>query len=274
MTKSDVTKFFKDIGAMVSRRSPEILVGIGIAGMCTTVVLAVKATPKALELIEDEKNRQNYELCKEARSNSHDSCNQIDQLKPVDVVKVAWKLYVPAAVTGVFSIACIIGASSKYARRNAALATAYKLSETALTEYKDKVVETIGEKKEKTVRDKVAKDKVENNPVTKNEVIITEKGNTLCYETISGRYFRSDIEKIKRAVNELNRQMLNDMYISLSEFYDEIGLSHIKNSDELGWNLDGGLIDIDFSSQLADDGTPCVVVDYLVAPRYDFSKFV
>ena len=274
MTKSDVTKIFKNIGTMASRRSPEILVGIGIAGMCTTVVLAVKATPKALELIEDEKNRHNYELCKEARNSSHDSCNQINQLKPVDVVKVAWKPYVPAAVTGAFSIACLIGASSKYARRNAALATAYKLSETALTEYKDKVVETIGEKKEKTVRDKVAKDKVENNPVTKNEVIITEKGNTLCYDTISGRYFRSDIEKIKRAVNELNRQMLNDMYISLSEFYDEIGLSHIKNSDELGWNLDDGLIDIDFSSQLADDGTPCIVVDYLVAPRYDFSKFV
>lgn len=271
MTKTNVTKFFKDIGEMVSRRSPEILVGIGIAGMCTTVVLAVKATPKALELIEDEKDRQNYELRKEAKNND---CIEISQLKPIDVVKAAWKPYIPAAVTGACSIACIIGASSKYARRNAAIATAYKLSETAFAEYKDKVVETIGKQKEKTVQDKVAKDKIEKNPVTKNEVIITERGNTLCYDTISGRYFRSDIESIKKAVNELNRQMLSDMYISLSEFYDEIGLSHIKNSDEIGWNLDGGLIDITFSSQLANDGTPCVVVDYLVAPKHNFSNFV
>lgn len=254
MAKSNVTKFFKDIGAMASKRSPEILTGIGIAGMITATILAVRSTPKAIRLMEDAQYEKGEELT------------------ATEKVKAAWKPYVPAAVTGVLSVTCLIGASSKYVRRNAALATAYKLSETALSEYKDKVVETIGEKKEKTVRDKIAKDKVEKNPVSKNEVIMTEKGNTLCYETISGRYFKSDIEKIKKAVNELNRQMLNDMYISLSEFYDEIGLSHIKNSDELGWNLDEGLIDIDFSSQLADDGTPCVVVDYLTPPRYDFYK--
>lgn len=274
MNKPNISKIVKNIGAAVSKRSPEILVGIGIAGMCTTVVLAVKATPKAMVLIDEEKDRQNYELAKEARDNNWDDRSYVEHLKSLDAVKVAWKPYIPAAVTGVFSIACIIGASSKYARRNAALATAYKLSETALTEYKEKVIETIGEKKEKTVRDKIAKDKVEKNPVSKTQVIMTEKGSTLCYETISGRYFKSDIDTIKKAVNELNRQMLSDMYISLSEFYNEIGLDNTKVSDDLGWNLDEGLIDIDFSSQLADDGTPCVVVDYLVPPRYGFSKLI
>ena len=91
---------------------------------------------------------------------------------------------------------------------------------------------------------------------------------------ISGRYFKSDIETIKKAVNELNRRMLLDMYISLSEFYDEIGLEHIALSDELGWNIDDGLMEIDFSSQLADDGTPCVVIDYHLAPKYDFNKLM
>ena len=181
---------------------------------------------------------------------------------------------IPAAVTAMASVTCLIGASSVNLRRNAALTAAYKLSETALTEYKDKVVETIGEEKEKVIREKVAEDKIKKQPVNNNEVIITEKGNTLCFDSISGRYFRSDMDIIKKAENELNRRMLSDMYISLNEFYDELGLDHISIGDELGWNIDDGLIKLEFSSHLASDGTPCVVVEYGIAPNYGYSKFL
>jgi hypothetical protein len=64
--------------------------------------------------------------------------------------------------------------------------------------------------------------------------------------------------------------MRDEMYISLNEFYCEIGLSPVKMGDDLGWNIDTGYIDIEFSSQLAEDETPCLVINYKVAPRYDF----
>lgn len=255
--KLDVKKMFKDIQAIASKRSPEILTGIGIAGMVTTTILAVKATPKALKLIEAKKKEEH-----------------VDELTPTETVKICWKPYIPAVVTGVASTACLIGASSVNARRNAALATAYKLSETALSEYKEKVVEVVGEKKEQTIREAVTKEKIEKNPVSKKEVIITEKGNTLCYDAISGRYFKSDMDNIKKIVNELNRRMLSENYISLNEFYSEIGIENIKLGDDLGWNIDRGYIELDFSSHIADNGTPCIVVDYLVAPRYDYSKLM
>ena len=79
--------------------------------------------------------------------------------------------------------------------------------------------------------------------------IITDKGNTLCFDSLSGRYFKSDIDKIKRAVNNLNRELTYDMYVSLNDFYDELDLDHTKIGDELGWNLDDGLIDVYFGSQ-------------------------
>ena len=274
MSKTNVTKFFNNARRTVGKRSPEILTGIGIAGMITTTVLAVRATPKALTLIEDEKSRQNRELIEEATAAGNEDCGQISKLKPIEVVKVAWKPYVPAAIIGVASVGCLIGASSVNLRRNAALATAYKLSETALTEYKAKVVETIGEKKERAVRDKVAQDKLDKNPVSNSQVIITDKGNTLCYDGVSGRYFKSDIETIRRAINTVNRSMTYDMYVSLSEFYDELGLEHTDVSDDLGWNLDNGLVDIDFDSRIAEDGTPCITLNYRVAPRYDFSSLM
>lgn len=257
MHKLNLANLASNTRQFINKRSPEILTGIGIAGMITTTILAVKATPRALELIEEKKTE-----------------NWVDELTPLEVVKTAWKPYIPAITTGVVSTACLIGASSVNAKRNAALATAYKLSETALSEYKEKVIETIGEKKEKTVRDKVAEERVKKNPVSKSEVIVTGTGTTLCFDPISGRYFQSSIDKIKRAENELNKQMLHDIsgYVSLNEFYDELGLDHTSVGDDLGWNVDK-LIDISFSSQLNDNGEPSVVLDYLIAPKYDFYKF-
>jgi len=253
MKKTKLSSISKGIRVAITKHSPEILTGIGIAGMITTTIMAVRATPKAIKLIEEEKDRQNKE-----------------SLKPLDVIKTTWKCYIPAAITGGLSIVCLIGASSVNARRNAALATAYTLSESALKEYQEKVIETIGEKKEQTVRDAIAKDKIDRDPVSSKEVIITEKGNTLCYDSISGRYFKSDIDKLKKVENELNRRMRDEMYISLNEFYYEIGLNPTSIGDDIGWNIDRGYIELNFSSQLTDDGNPCLIIDYQVTPRYDY----
>lgn len=255
--KKEIAKSLLSLKTAIKKHSPEILTGIGIAGMITTTVMAVRATPKALILIEERKEEIGAE-----------------KLEAMDMVKTTWACYIPAAITGTLSVACLIGASSVNARRNAALATAYTLSESALKDYQGKVIEMFGEKKNEAVKDAVAKDKVEKNPVVTREVIITEKGNTLCYDAISGRYFKSDIEKIKKAECELNRQMLDDMYVSLNDFYYEIGLDSVKLGDELGWNVDSGYIDLSFSSQLASDGTPCLVIDYCVAPRYDYRNLL
>ena len=272
MGKLNASKLLKTVKSSMVKHSPEILVGIGIAGMVTTGVMAVKATPKALQLIEQEKERKNKELMEEAKEKEKKECRQISKMKPVDVVKIAWKPYIPTAVTGALSIACLIGASSVSAKRNAALAAAYSLSGTALTEYREKVIETVGEKKEQIIRDKVAKEKLEKDPIGCSEVFVTGKGEALCYDSASGRYFKSDIDRIKKAENELNRNLISEMYISLNEFYEELGLRPVELGDMLGWNVDDGLIDICFSSQLAEDGTPCLVIQYTVAPRYDYGN--
>lgn len=255
MGKTKFKGIIHGVRTAMQKHSPEILTGIGIAGMITTVIMAVRATPKALILLEEKKTEK-----------------ESDKLTVPETVKTAWTCYIPSAIVGSVSIMCLVGASSVNVRRNAALATAYTLSESALREYQEKVVETIGEKKEQAVRDAIAKDKLDKNPVTRREVIITTKGDTLCYDAISGRYFKSDIEKIRKAENELNRRMRDEMFISLNDFYYEIGLSGTDLGDELGWNIDRGYIDLDFSSQLADDGTPCLVIRYSLSPQYEYQK--
>lgn len=271
MKNLNVTKTFKDFQGLLKKRSPEILTGIGVAGMITTVVLAVKATPKAMKLIEEEKVFKEKESHEGGVFTKDDEKNAFS-LTPIETVKAAWKPYVPAAITGITSIACIIGANSVHVRRNAALATAYQLSATALSDYREKVVETIGEKKEIGIRDKVAKKKVEENPVRDTQIIMTGKGDTLCYDTHSDRYFKADIDKIRNAVLELNERMVNgcEMYISLNEFYDAIGLKHTDVGESIGWRIDKGKIDVRYSAVLMDNNEVCIVIDHLMPPEYGY----
>ena len=136
------------------------------------------------------------------------------------------------------------------------------------------MVETIGEKKERTIRDKVAEERINKNPVNQSAIVVTGKGNTRCFDTITKRRFTSDIEAMNRIVNELNKRMINgDDYISLNEFYYEIGLDSCLVGDELGWNVQDNLIELDFSAQLDTDGVPCIVVDYVYPPTRGFSSY-
>lgn len=257
MNKEGLKRTIKSAERVLAKYSPGILTGIGITGMIGATFMAVKATPKALYLIEAKKEE-----------------SEVEELTPIETIKTCWKCYIPATLATVLSVICLIGASTVSAKRNAALATAYSISEAALREYQEKVVEVVGEKKEKAVRDAVAKDQIERDPVTKSEVVIIDSNsNTLCYEPLSGRYFKSTIDKIKKAEIKLDRQMIQEMYVSLNDFYWEIGLDGTDLGDKMGWNLSKGYMDLSFSSQLADDGTPCAVIVYGIPPVYDYQHY-
>ena len=256
MKKENFKGLINGIKKTMIRKSPEILVGIGIAGMITTTVLAVKATPKALKLIREKEEELG-----------------VEKLTAGETVKTAWKCYIPAVATCALSTACIISSSTVHTKRNAAIAAAYELSQKALVDYKDAVIETIGEKKEQVVKEKIAEKRLKEDPVSKKEVVLTGKGSTLCYESLSGRYFESDMESIKHAVNVLNAQMLDDMYVSLNDFYDLIGLSYTDMGEKLGWSIDDGLVETSFSAKTTDDGQLCLVLDYVTQPKYNFDRF-
>jgi hypothetical protein len=154
-------------------------------------------------------------------------------------------------------------------RKAAALAAAYGLSEKAFSEYKDKVVEKLGENKERAVRDEVAQDRISNTPVTK-EVIITDGGEVLCFDLTTGRYFKSTVENIKQAANAVNEYIINHMYASLSQFYDELDIPPVGFSDEVGWKSDQ-LIEINFSTVMSPDKRPCVAIDFVHPPVADYT---
>lgn len=244
----DLKEIRNNIVTKATEKSPEILVGMGLAGMLTSTVLAVKATPKALDILAQED----------------------EDLTNLEKVKKTWKCYIPATIGYCTSAACIIAATSTNNKRNAMLAGAYKLSESALLEYRNKVVEVVGEEKEKEIRDSIAKDRVEDRPV----ITCLGKDDYLCYDMLSGRYFKSDIDKIQKAVNDMNYKLLNDNILSLNEFYYELGMKGTDIGYEQGWDISKGMIEVSFSSIISENDEPCIVMYFDNPPQYGFDRFM
>lgn len=240
--------------------SPVLLAGIGVAGTITTALFAGRASFKAAQIIAEEE--------REARESTGDegyTCNTKRK------VELTWTFYIPAIGTGVLTVACIIAANRIGMRRAAAMAAAYSLSEKAFVEYKEKVIEKLGESKEQKIRDEVAQDQVNRNPVSTREIYITGNGDVLCHDSITGRYFESNIEALRKAQNDINKQILDDYYASLSDLYNVIGLPTTKYSNEVGWNSDTQL-ELKFATVLSEDGRPCVSLEFEVYPIRDYFR--
>lgn len=142
------------------------------------------------------------------------------------------------------------------------MAAAYSLSERAFSEYKDKVVEKIGERKEQSFRDEVAQDKVLRADKSQ-QLVLAMPGNVICCELHTMRFFSCDMETLKRAQNEVNAKILNSMGSSatLDDFYDLLGLDHTTNSSHLGWDSDKLMI-LEITTVLSADNRPCLAFEY------------
>lgn len=243
---------------VLSDNSPAILTGFGIVGTVATAVLVGRAAYKAGYSVAVEETIGGVKADE----------TKVDRAKRIG--KGTWKLYLPSAVTGVGTIAAIAASNRVSTGRTAALAAAYTLTDKAFGEYKAKVVETIGEKKEQVdIRDKIAQDRV-NETGDRGSLVVLGGQDVLCYDVMTDRYFNSTMEKLKKAQNDTNYQILHNMYVSLSEFYDKVGLPHTGFSDDVGWNSDN-LLELHFSTAISPDDKPVLTFTFHVDPvrRYD-----
>lgn len=241
-----------DIKKLLSDNLPLILTSAAVGGVVATTILAVKATPKAHRDIQD------------ARSET------TEEITSIDMVKLSWRYYIPAAVAGAMTVAAIVGSQGINTKRQAALVGLWSVTDKAFTEYKSQVVKTIGEKKEKEVVNEVVKTRMDEDPYNK-EIFITGIGTQKMKDTLSGRYFEGDIEGIRQAQNNINAQCINSQYASLNDFYREIGLPPTKHGDDVGWRTDH-MLDISYAAHIAENGDPCIGLDYRYAPIRNYWK--
>lgn len=238
------------IKPFVSKHEPEILMSMGIGGMIFSLAWGIKASFKAARAID--KYKETYGK---------------DKLTAKETIKLTWKLYLPTVLSVAASVPCVIMSNKVSNKRYAAIATAYTISEAALQEYKDKTKEIIGEKKTKQIEESISDDRVTKTYSGGKQVILTGNGDSLFYEPLSGRYFKSNWNDILKAANELNSEAITNMsgQTTLNDWFQKIGLETTEIGETLGWNLmnnSSNLIDISISSHITKDNVPCGAIYY------------
>lgn len=225
------------VKAFAKENSPSILTGVAISGTATTAYLSGVASYRAAKRLGE----------------------MPPDLPKREILQEVWMLYIPAGVSGAVTIGCIFGATQIASKRAAAAYSLLAVSERIFEEYREKVVEELGEKKEKHIRDEVAQLEVKNNPPS--NVIIANSEGVLCNELLTGRYFMCDMETLRRAVNDVNAKLMKEDYCVIGEFYYLIGIPITSNGNRIGWTSDK-LMELDFTTTLTEDGKPCLAFDY------------
>lgn len=222
-------------GHLLQRNSPSILTAFGVSGTISTAYLAAKAS---------------YTLGQEG--------HPMHKLSWRDKLDLTWKMYIPTVISGSLTIACIIGGTRLGLKRTAAAYSLLTVSERAFDQYKEKVVEQLGVKKEQGIRDAIAQENVNQVPPP---AIIVGTGNVLCYEAHTGRYFNSDMETLRRSQNEINAKLIREGEATLSDFYYLLGLSNTTGAGYVGWTSDK-MLELRFSTVMSEDQRPCISFEY------------
>ena len=230
----NLNKSLKMLKMGLRKNSPTILVSFGVSGTVLTAYLTGKASFKAANELRDK------------------------ELEIKDAIKEVFPLYIPAVISGIATIGFIVGANRISSKRAAAAYSVMTISERMFEEYKEKVIEKIGERKEQEIRDEIAQDRVEAN---KPNTILVGSGEVICCELGTGRYFKSDMETLRKAQNDINAKLVRELYVPLSEFYYIIGLSPTSYSWDVGWVSEKHMA-LEFSTVLTDDNKPCLAFEY------------
>jgi|SRR5580765_2419927 Family of unknown function (DUF6353) len=224
---------------VIKAHSPIILSVLAGLGTLATVYLTGKASFEAAEILR--KNKEASSLKERTR--------------------LVWKCYIPTAISATSTIICIAGSNRLGARKTLAAQTAFAITERAYSEYRDRVIEEYGARKDQSIRDSIAEEQIKKNPPPAPDILISGPGNVLCCELFTGRYWTSDMETLRKAQNELNARLLKHDYATLDDFYYIINLGPTTYSGEMGWKSDK-LMELEFSTLLTEDGRPCLAFSY------------
>lgn len=237
--------FLEKTVSYVTEKSPMLFTGAAAGSSICAVILATKATPKAVRLLEERREKFPDE-----------------KISKTDAIKTTWKCYIPTTIMLGSSIFFMIMAHRTHTRKNAALAAALSMSEQALQTFTQKSLERIGEKKTGEIKAEVIEEAVAKNPPTDHNTEHTGKGDVLFYIPLNGRYFYSDIENVRKAINDFNYDLRDEMMKPINDLFYNLGIASDVYGNCIGYNINyKGPIDYDMPAVKATDGKPCLALE-------------
>lgn len=235
----------------VKKNSSNILTVATAAGMITTIILAVKATPKALELIKAEEDTRKITKTTTLYANNQPYTTEVveeaPKLTPLEIVKVAWKPYVPAIAMGTLTLTCLFGMNYLNRKTQASLISAYAVLEKSYRQYREKCIEMYNTDTDIDIKQKIAKSNFYKN-------IEIEDGKELFFDYTSMQYFESTMDEVKEALDTINETLSDSGFVYLNDFYELLGIPLVDYGYNLGWFSDIGTLKLDYEKTELDDG--------------------
>lgn len=242
------------------KNAPTILSCMGALGVVGTTLSAIKATLKAIDVLEDE------EEIKMQRDNQ--------SLTTFEKALVVAPVYFPTILFGTATVTCIFGANMLNKKKQATLVSAYAYLNSSFNEYKDKVKAIYGEDGEKRVRDELAKDKYIQQSMSESDKDI------LFFDEYSGRYFESTLFNLQNAVYKLNRTFALEGYTNLNEFYRYVDLPETEYGEVLGWSgvkcwevFNNAWIEIKWEDMELPDGLVAQAIRFPIPPEEGYEEW-
>ena len=272
---NNLIKEANKVPVLADKNAPLLLMLAGIGGLAATVVSAVKATPLAIDKMDDEiaKRYEKGEIEYEELPmsvNKSDMEFRFDELGPKQIIKSCWKCYVPTVILGALSISSFIGSYKVNTARLTAMTAMYEFTANAYDRYRRNVAK-VSPKTDVKVTKAVRDERVKEIPESKFDGL--PEGKEVCIDLYTGNVFYSTREDILVAVNKIKDKFLSgEMFVSLNEFYDEVDADHVGVGDDVGWSPDTDL-DIQFDSVLRN-GKPCLTIGYFANPRFDYGSLM
>lgn len=161
------------VKSFLQNNSSNILTGFGVVGVIGTAVLTAYATPKAMRLLHNAE------------------CEKGEPLTKFEKVRMATPAYIPAAVTGIATISCVIGANVLNRRQQASLMSAYALLDRSYRGYRSKVKELYGEDADNQILEEVAKERFDEESFD----TLIEEEVPLFFDERTGQFFNSTVLK-------------------------------------------------------------------------------
>lgn len=262
MKHNTVTKHIDKCLKYVEKNSTTILSGIGAVGVVTTAIMAVKATPKAIDILE-----QREEYKQEIYGEPLTKFERLIAVTPV---------YLPTILMGSATVAAILGANHINQERQAALTSAYAYLNSSFNEYRNKVNEIFGEDADLKVKDAIAADKYKN--IEESQLDMIEK--KLFYEEYSGRYFEITIADLQNIIFKINRDYAFTGDMSLNQFYEYFDLPPTELGATIGWSAAKdwecygySWIDIQWRKMDMPDNLECYALVFNIDPASDFYEW-
>lgn len=249
----------------LKRHSSTILTVLGGVGVIVTAFLAVKATPKAMEVLEQATEEKGEELTK------------------VEKFKMAGPAYIPSALVGIGTVTCIFGANVLNKRQQAALVSAYTLVDSSYKQYRQKLIELYGKETHDEIIDAIAVEKAKEvgiyaEGMCQNTCLTDDKAcgdPVLFYDEWSNRYFESTIEQVIVSQYHFNRNFVLRGYAVLNELYEFLGLELTDYGSKLGWAVEDELYWVDFNNKktVLENGIEVYIIETPWGPSADFLEY-